>query len=78
MSHIMGGLAHIPKVLEELGSPTLLARRSTARARGNRRTIRSLFSATQPGSLHPSFTKTKGEHLMLETLSSMSKLRSHL
>jgi hypothetical protein len=69
MSHIMGGLAHISKVLEELGSSTLLARRSMARARGNMRTIRSLFSATQPRSLHPSFTKTKGEHLMLKKLS---------
>jgi hypothetical protein len=50
MSHIMGGLAHIPKVLE---------RRSTPRARSNRYTMGNTFSGMHLWNIHPSLTETK-------------------
>jgi hypothetical protein len=78
MIHIMSGLAHIPQILEELGSPTFLVRRRMARARGNRRTMRSLFSAAKTENLQPSITKAKREHLVLVTLLGMSKLGIYL
>jgi hypothetical protein len=57
----MSRLAHIPQILEELGSPTFLARRSIVRARGHRRTMRSLGCGAKTGILQPSITKTKRE-----------------
>jgi hypothetical protein len=74
----MSRLAYIPKILEELGSPTFLASRSMAGARGNRRTMISLFSATKTGKLCPSITKAKRERGMPMALSGMGKLGIHL
>jgi hypothetical protein len=53
MCHIMGRLAHIPQILEKLGSSTLLARSVMARTRGPRRTEGSCRGATKIGMLHP-------------------------
>jgi hypothetical protein len=74
----MSGLAHILNILEELGSPTFLARRSMARDTGHRRTARSLFYAAKTGKLQPSIAKAKRERSMLVELSGMAKLWSHL
>jgi hypothetical protein len=74
----MSRLEHIPKILEELGSPTFLARRSIARARGHRRTMRSLRCVAKTGKLQPSITKAKRERSMLVALSGMGKLGSYL
>jgi hypothetical protein len=74
----MSRLAPIPKILEKLGSPTLLARRDMARARGHGRTVGSLCGAANTKKLQPSITKAKRESGMLVALSSMGKLGLHL
>jgi hypothetical protein len=77
MCHIMGRLAHIPQILEKLGSSTLLARSVMARTRGPRRTEGSCRGATKIGMLHPTITEPKGETGMLVVLFGMCKLANH-
>jgi hypothetical protein len=78
VSHIMSRLAHIPQLLEKLGSPTFLARSGMARARGHRRTVGSLCGAVNTRKLQPSITKPKRESGMLVALSGMGKIGLHL
>jgi hypothetical protein len=78
VSHIMSRLAHIPQILEELGSPTFLARSGMARARGHGRTMESLCGVANTRMLHPTFTKPKRETGMLVALSGLGKLGIHL
>jgi hypothetical protein len=78
MCHIISVLAHIPQILEELGSSTFLARsRCMARTRGTGRAKSSSRGTTKSGVLHPTFTEPKGEKSMHVALTRMSKLASH-
>jgi hypothetical protein len=74
----MSRLAHIPQILEELGSPTFLARSGMARAGGHGRTVGSLCGTANTRMLQPSITKPKKESGMLVALTSMGKLGLHL
>jgi hypothetical protein len=74
----MSRLAHIPQILEKLGSPTFLSRSGMARARGHGRTVGSLSEATHSRKLQPSITKPKRESGVLVALSGMGKLGIHL
>jgi hypothetical protein len=82
MSHIMGRLAHIPKILEELGCPTFLARSGMdpmARAGGHRRTTKSRRCGTaNTRMLQPDDTKPNRETSMLVELPDTGKLVLHL
>jgi hypothetical protein len=78
MCHIIGVLAHIPQILEELGSSTFLARsRRMARTRGTGTAKISSRGTTKSGVLHPTFTEPMGEKSMLAALTGMCKLASH-
>jgi hypothetical protein len=76
VSHIMSRLAHIPQILEKLGSSTLLARSGMVRTRGHGRTVGSFCGAENTRKLQP--TITKKETRMLVAFSGMGKLGIHL
>jgi hypothetical protein len=78
MCQVIGILAHIPQILEELGSSTFLARSmGMARTRGTGRPKGSSRGTTKSRVLHPTFTKPKRENSMLAMLTGMCKLASH-
>jgi hypothetical protein len=82
MSHIMGRLAHIPKILEELGCPTFLARSGMdpmARGGGHRRTTKSRHCGTaNTRMLQPVGTKPNRETGILVELPDTGKPLLHL
>jgi hypothetical protein len=78
MCHIIGVIAHIPQILEELGSSTFHARsRRMARTRGPGRTKGRGQGTTEIRMLHPAFTEPKSEKGMLAALAGMCKLVVH-